>query len=115
EQVREKWQLYGHYLTFLESESLEYHPTFERNPLARLVRDVPVYAKDKVGYNISLLILQYLILARTGNLGEIVRHADALSQYLRRHLKHTRSTQLYAFISALVLLEKYEFDVPKVR
>jgi hypothetical protein len=115
EQVREKWQLYGHYLIFVESESLHYHPSFEKNPLAKLVRDVPVYAKDKVGYNMSLLILQYLILVRTGNLDEIVRRADALSQYLRRHLDDRRSTQLYAFISALVLLERHEFDVPKVQ
>jgi hypothetical protein len=115
EQIREKWQLYGHYLVFAESESLPANRHFDRNPLERLVRDVPVYAKDKAGYNISLLILQYLILARTGNLGEIVRRADALSQYLRRHLNDRRTTQLYAFISALVLLQKHDFDLHKVQ
>ena len=111
EQVRQKWSVFGLYLDFV------FYPdrVQKARALNKLVRNVPIYAKDKAGYNISLLILYYLILVDRGRLDEIVMLCGAMNQYLTRYLRTRKSSPLYAFLKCLVLFQRHNFNLRSAR
>ncbi len=111
EQVRQKWAGFGHYIDFVRPEAAPR----KTQPFNKSIREIPIYAKDKAGYNITLIILQYLVLVDRGKFDEIITRSEALSQYLTRNLRMKQSKQLYAFIKCLVLLQKHDFSVAKSR
>ena len=111
EQVRQKWEVFGHYIAFVRPVAMPR----KTQPFNKAIREIPIYAKDKAGFNITLLILQYLVLVDRGKFDEIITRSEALSQYLTRNLRVKQSKQLYAFIKCLVLLQKHDFSVAKSR
>jgi hypothetical protein len=113
EQVREKWALFGYYaqLALWKEQSA----TGQRHAFEKTLSEVPIYKRDKAGYNASLLILQQLILASKGDLVGMILKSEGLKQYISRNLRGRRETRLYAFMKTLLLLQKYDFDVEKVQ
>ena len=109
EQVRQKWAIFQQYIVFM----LLAKQSTKRKTLAKLIREVPIYSKDKAGYNISLIILQYLVLVELGKFDEVIVRSEALNQYLMRHLRTRKSGPLYAFLKSLVLLQRHDFNVQR--
>jgi uncharacterized protein YdeI (YjbR/CyaY-like superfamily) len=115
EQVREKWALLGHYAALAAGREKSSISSATRKAFAKILREVPIYTRDKAGYNAALLILQQLIFAFTGNLDGMIVKSDALKRYIERHLRGRHETHLYAFIKSLLILQKYDFDLEKVQ
>ena len=115
EQVREKWALFVHYAMFACGKEKSSVSPATRKAFGKILREVPIYKRDKAGYNASLLILQQLILASRGDLDGMIQKGEALKQYISRNLRGRRETQLYAFIKSLLIMQKYDFDAEKVK
>ncbi len=114
EQVREKWALFGHYAALAFGKEKSSVSAATRKAFNKILREVPIYKRDKAGYNAALLILQQLIFASTGDLDGMIVKSDALKRYIERHLRGRHETHLYAFIKSLLILQKYDFDMEKV-
>ncbi len=114
EQVREKWALFGHYAALASGKEKALSSSATKKTLDKILHEVPIYKRDKAGYNAALLILQQLILASKGDLDGMIVKSDALQQYISRNLRNRREKQLYGFMKTLLILNKYDFDMEKV-
>ncbi|GEM_PF-3531232 len=114
EQVTQKWLLYGYYLFVVQGILNGVETPEMQRAMRAILRQVPIYAKDKAGYNISLLVIRYLVLLWQGDFNTITDQSEALSQYLRRHLRTRRESALFCFLKALLLLEKHAFRLSEV-
>jgi hypothetical protein len=115
EQVRQKWTLLGNYVIFASGVQGIVVSAAQQRGLSHALQEVPIYKKDKVGYNASLFILQYLILASRGDYDGLIKKSEAIGKYVIRHLRDSRQTPLYGFLKTLVLLNKYDYDLERVR
>jgi hypothetical protein len=77
--------------------------------------ELPVYHKDKAGYNASLFFLQYLIHASSGNPNALIDRSDAMTKYVNRYFHGLHDTNLYAFLKTLLILTNSDFDVEKTK
>ncbi|HET6401629.1 MAG TPA: hypothetical protein VFH95_09545, partial [Candidatus Kapabacteria bacterium] len=111
EQVRQKWMLFGHYAELASWTLDQSVPLIRRKTFERIARELPIYKRDKAGYDAALLILQQLLFASSGNLDGMIQKSDSLKRYISRYLKNRRDTQLYAFLKMLILLQKCDFDI----
>jgi hypothetical protein len=70
--------------------------------LNRFLNDVPIYSKDKRGINISILIIQLILMIQNNNLGDIVQRIDSLNQYCYRYLRNDETFRSNCFIKMLI-------------
>jgi hypothetical protein len=110
EQVREKWTLFGHYVQLALWKELSIEASGRQKAFEKILSEVPIYKRDKAGYNASLLILQQLIYASASDKDGMIQKADALKRYISRNLRGRRDTRLYAFMKMLLILQKYDFN-----
>jgi hypothetical protein len=112
----ERWQLFDRYLRIAEGEApSEPRRRVREQTAAELfrdfARDVPIYARDKAGFNIALLILHVYVLLATNRRGEITMRTDVMPRYLQRHLKGQQSSPTAGFLKTLIYLERCSFDL----
>ncbi len=113
EQVRQKWAFFGYYAAFAAWKLDQSFPFSKNRDFKKVLKEVPIYTHDKAGYNASLLILQQLIYAATGDVDGMFNKGDALRQYVKRNLRGKRTSRLYAFIHMVLTLHATDFDIPK--
>ncbi len=112
---QETWRLYEGYLHLIARVpgSQLHIENGQQYRLSKLLNDMPIYAQDKRGGNIPLLILQVLfLLSELGTnknaLDEIQNRLEALRKYTSRNLdpneEHVRTS---LFIQLLLLLPKH--------
>lgn len=82
-------------------------PTFKLN---KFLNEVPLLSKAKSGANISILIIQILILLVTGKQKLIIERVEALNQYCHRYLKNDRTLRSNCFIKMLIETTKAGFN-----
>ena len=115
EQVQQKWILFGYYAALVSTAQTSSIPSTQKRAFNKILREVPIYKKDKAGYNASLYILQYLILASHRDYDGLVAKSEGIAKYINRYLRGRTDTQLYGFLKTLLALKKYDFDVLKTR
>ena len=75
----------------------------------KFLNDVPLYSKDKRGYNISILILQILFLLHQKKYEEIIDRMESIKMYEHRYLKNDASFRSSCFIKMLLQLSNASF------
>jgi hypothetical protein len=115
EQVQQKWSLLGYYTAFAVWAQEPSAPGTVMKDFNKVLREVAIYKRDKAGYNAALYTLQYLILASRGDHDGLIKKSEAIVKYMDRYLRGRHETQLYGFLKTLVLLNKYDYDVSRVR
>lgn len=78
--------------------------------LERFLNDVPIYDKDKRGYNVTILIGHILLLMVRGDYDTIIDRAEALKMYTHRHLRNDRHYRSNCFIKMLLITVKEDFN-----
>jgi hypothetical protein len=111
EQVKEKWALFKQYSTL----ALEHETPSIKYSFNRILKDVPIYRRDKGGYNAALVILQHLILLSKGDFVNMLKKSDSIMQYNYRYLRERHHTQLYAFFKTILILEKTNFNIQETK
>lgn len=112
----ERWEIFGVYITFLDTfleiEGQAIRHT-NRNKIKDLLSNLPEQAKDKQGYNVSILIIQVLWRMAEGDFPAAMDRISALNTYAYRYLKGDEYSRSYLFIKMLTALEKANFDFKK--
>lgn len=119
---RERWELFSGYLwSFLEIAKRrdlqkKVESSAKQFKLSRMLNDIPTYAADKEGYNITILILQIIGLIVQENYAEVISRAESLTNYVYKNLHrdpaHIRSQ---IFIKMLLALVKADFDPSRIQ
>jgi len=113
EALREYWRILEAYLHFLmETGQLPADPHKPLPPfkLGRFLNETPIYAKDRRGINISILIIQLLFLIVQRKYSQAVDKVDAIQRYVDKYLRQPETKRAYLFIKALLALPLYHFD-----
>jgi hypothetical protein len=109
--AQESWQLYRAYLQFVHPSS---EPTRQFNYQSFVV-SVPEFSKDKQGFNVAILILQFLHFLRQREIEQLLYRIESLKKYSGRHLKGKGSVRSQVFFKLLMLVVKEDLDADRCR
>jgi hypothetical protein len=107
---KEQWKIYEAYLHYIYEDAAAEKKKFN---LYKFLNEVPIYSRDKAGYNVSILIAQILLLLKEADYDKILSRAESLKVYISRHVKRENSPRTYYFLKMLLVMIKYEFDPEK--
>jgi hypothetical protein len=118
--TKESWAIlgaYSHFLLQLHDEYDQYksYETLNKFRLYKFLNEVPIYSKDKSGYNVSLLIIQYIFSLLNGDYESIIQKIDSLKVYRSRYLKDEIFKRPYTFIGMLLKVEKEGFNISRIK
>jgi hypothetical protein len=98
----ERWKLMKAYLNFAIPEK----KIIKRFTFSDFYNSMEHYNKDKKGYNISLIILEFMHMLNKGDFDLAINKIDAIERYYYRHLnepgKNPREKQFFKLIKVLV-------------
>jgi hypothetical protein len=112
EHKKEHWKLLDLYLQFalsLNSNASNSTQTVSLD-VNKFLRNVPLYTKDKKGFNVAILILHIIILLENNEFGEIIGRMDALRTYRTRYLRSSSNKQSSLFFRMLQIMETNNFS-----
>ncbi len=109
-QSKEKWKIFESFLVYTLSDNDKLSRKFN---ISKFLNEVPLYSKDKAGYNLSIMIAQIVLSLKIGDLDKIVQRGDALKLYASRYIKKEKNPRSYYFIKMLMVMIKYDFDAKK--
>ena len=116
---KEKWKIFEAYLYYvLKSGNISTRSKVENKKfkIYKFLNEVPIYSKDKKGYNISILIVQILNLLESQDFDFIITASDALRIYCNRYLaKEEFYFRSNCFIRMLLVMEKESFDYQRTK
>jgi hypothetical protein len=109
--AKERWALYRSYLYFVHpSDSLYTEFTYQT-----IINSVPEYSKDKQGFNVAILILQYLYFLKRGDVESLLHRIEAMRKYAGTHLRDNFSDRAKAFFKLLMIPIKEDFKLMNCR
>lgn len=110
--VQEVWHINEAYLYYFLSVGII--KARENDPIrkfraSKFLNEVPTYAKDKRGNNISILILQVLFLLQKQDYNTIIDRVESLRTYTHRYLRRDETFRSNCFIKMLTQLPAANF------
>lgn len=114
---KEKWKIYEAYLEFLITKKLidvSTLPKKKKFRLGRFLNETPLFARDKRGMNIPILILQIAFLVLQKKHVEVFEKIQAIEKYTTRNLKRDDTFRSNCFIRMLMQLPKAHYQQSKV-
>ncbi|WP_266205115.1 hypothetical protein [Pontibacter kalidii] len=103
--ARERWTLFQAYYN-LVGEFFNHEDTV--NPF---FLSLPVYSKDKQGYNVAILILQFIYFLQKKETEALLYRIESLKKYILTHLRDTFSLRSKTFLKLLILIVTEDYDV----
>ncbi|MBC5994359.1 hypothetical protein [Pontibacter cellulosilyticus] len=107
--AKERWQLYQAYLSIVDDSSKQNHIT---NPY---LLSLPEYSKDKQGFNVAILILQFFYFLKRKDIEALLYRIESLKKYIHTHLKDTFSLRSKLFLKLLILAVTEDFEADSIR
>ena len=111
--MEEFWKIAKPYIFFLYKCNLislgDRESSFKKFRIYKFLNDVPMYSKDKRGFNISILIAHVLLLIAAKKYDQIIDRVEALNQYCYRYLRRDETFRSNCFIKMLLQLPKAGF------
>lgn len=104
--AKENWTLYKAYLLFLYPKAAYMH-TFD---FWSFLQEVPEHSKDKLGYNVSIIILQFLHGLKHEHYDLLLAKEDSLRKYLNSYLKDSNTERSRLFFRLLIVCIRTGFD-----
>ncbi|MFZ9942988.1 MAG: hypothetical protein ACO3O0_05215, partial [Bacteroidia bacterium] len=107
----EKWRIFEAYLEYAKpSDGAGEKRRFN---VSKFLNEVPVFSKDKSGYNMSIIIAQILLSVKMQDWSRVIDRAEPLKTYLSRYVKKDRNPRSYYFLKLLEVMVRYEFHPEK--
>ncbi|GAB3528148.1 hypothetical protein GCM10027443_05680 [Pontibacter brevis] len=103
--AKERWTLYGEYLNLLSSASNNQLPKSRF-----LMSSLPEYSKDKQGFNVAILILQFVYFLQKEDSEALLYRIESLKKYILTHLKDAFSLRSKTFLRLLILTVTEDFN-----
>ncbi len=107
--IMEQWKIIEAYICLLRNLGKLETSRF-RFRLNKFLNEVPVYSKDKTGANVSIIVVQILLMLSRGERGAVIDRMDALTSYAYKYLKKDNTYRSQCFIKILLQLEKSYFN-----
>jgi hypothetical protein len=109
--ANERWQLYSAYLYFIVPA---YSPV-ENFSYQSFINSLTEYSKDKQGFNVAILILQFMYFLKKGDAEALLYRIESLKKYIGAHLKDVSSARSRLFLKLLMLTVTEDFDAESCR
>ncbi len=107
--LSEYWRIIRAYLYFFIQAGHITSYKIERFNLGKFLNEMPIYAQDKAGININILLVQILIEMQREQFGRIIDRIEALQAYATKHLRRPETMRAYLFIKMIIAMEKASF------
>lgn len=107
--AKERWQLYQAYLSIINGDLYLKKVT---NPY---LISLPEYSKDKQGFNVAILILQFFYFLQRKDIEALLYRIESLKKYIHTHLKDTFSLRSKLFLKLLILAVTEDFDAENIK
>ncbi len=120
--LKERWHIFTLILHYREwvsqkesSKSDKPVPSLLRSKNYReMLKSYPVYVKDKRGFNVSLLILNILLLLESGRIDEIIEQIEALATYRNKYLRSKEVSQSAVLFKFFRIMVNANFSYTKI-
>lgn len=109
-QSKEKWKIFESFLNYVIPAGA---PGAKKFNVHKFINEVPLFSKDKAGYNLSIIVAQIIMLVNMGDYLKIVDRAESLKLYASRYIKKERNPRSYYFIKMLLVMVAYDFEPKK--
>ncbi|MDX5443581.1 MAG: hypothetical protein LPJ89_07350 [Hymenobacteraceae bacterium] len=111
QQAQERWRLYRTYLYFVSPnekllKSFNYY---------KFINDVPEYSRDKQGFNVAILIIQFLYFLQKDDVESLLNRIESIRKYISTHLRDVFSERSRLFFKLLMLVVQENFDAKVCR
>ncbi len=100
--LTEQWRIIEAYLYILDKLGRVQHR--RRFKLGKFLNEVPIFSRDKLGANVSILVAQIFIYLINHQRGKIIDRIDALKAYAHKHLRRDYTYRSNCFIKTLMQL-----------
>ncbi|MBC8082568.1 MAG: hypothetical protein H7Z21_05095 [Hymenobacter sp.] len=104
--AQERWDLYEIYLQFIRPEG----SPLRMRSFNVFVQTVPGHSRDKQGYNVAVLILQFLYYLRQRDVEGLLVRLEGLRKYQQRHLREAGALRSQLFFRLLAVTVKANFN-----
>jgi hypothetical protein len=104
--AQERWMLYSSYLYFVNPSK----ELLKKSAYKKLLASIPEYSKDKQGFNVAILVLQFLYYLRAEDTDMLSYLIEGLKKYAGRHLQENFSKRSVYFFKLLMLVVKADLD-----
>lgn len=104
--AKERWGLYNAYLQLYYTREV---PVNAGTNFFDITFS-PEYSKDKQGFNVAILILQFILFLKKDNRELLLYKIESLKKYIETHLKDTFSLRSKTFLKLLILVVTEDFD-----
>ena len=111
--IKQTWKIFEAYLFYLIDVNRIKPPATEkiisRIRIMRFLNEVPIFAKDRRGMNIPILIFHILYLVLTKRYDEVIDRNEAIEKYTSRYLKKDDNYRSNCFIKMLLQIQDAGF------
>lgn len=107
--AKERITLYSSYLNLLSSTN-----ELPKN-LNIFFSSLPEYSKDKQGFNVAILIYQFILYLEKADVEALIYRIESLKKYILTHLKDNFSLRSRLFLKLLMLTVTEDFDAKQCR
>jgi len=110
--TKERWQIYEAYIALLHEMNQvgEGAVPNKKFKVSKFLNEVPTYLKDKRGYNIPIIIVQFLFLVQRKKYDEALQRIETLEKYGSRYLKKNDTFRTSCFIKMLSQFPKQGYQ-----
>lgn len=105
----ERWKIFEAFLYYTLPES----PNQKKININKFVNEVPVFSKDKTGFNLSIIVAQILLLVKLGDFDKVMDKYESLKSYSQRNVKADQNPRSFYFIKMLLTMIRNDFDFEK--
>jgi hypothetical protein len=109
--AQERWELYRSYLYFISPSPI----LLRQFNYQAFIAALPEYSKDKEGFNVAILILQFLHYLKMKDTEGLLYRIESLKKYSGRHFKDQFSSRSQLFFKLLALVVKEELHPERCR
>ncbi len=105
----EKWKIFEAFLFYIIPDDAKHR----RFNVYKFINEVPIFSKDKRGYNLSIIIAQIALLIKMGDYDKVMDKFNSLKAYASRFVNINRNPRSFYFVKMLMTMLKYDFDPGK--
>lgn len=103
---QEKWKIFEAYLYYMLPPVLR--P--QNFKVLRFLNEVPLYSKDKAGFNVAINIIQILLMIQERQFDKLIDKAESLKMYRSRYIKEDEDFRSNCFVKMLLIMIRCDFD-----
>jgi hypothetical protein len=109
--AKERWLLYRTYFRLIYPKAT-IREGEANNPY---LLSLPEYSKDKLGFNVAILTLQFIYLLERGETEALLYRIESIKKYVSTHLKDAFSLRSKLFLKLLVLTVTEDYEAVACR